>query len=128
MPQPEEVQESHLSLLSQQITKNRDVINDLQHFLTKGMTIVQKQKNKKHKKKISHFCTPLGFKEHLSLDNSCSASGGILNKVNEEGPLESYFDIISLKIEVKPPPQFRVLLLETGEEEQRVPFYNWQGG
>ena len=100
MPQSEEVPESHLSLLSQQITKNRDVINDLQHFLMKGITIVKKQKNKK-KPAATQYCPPLSFQQRLNLERSCSASGGIINKISEEGPLESYFDIISLKIEVK---------------------------
>ena len=28
----------------------------------------------------------------------CSASEGLIDKVNEEGPMESYFDIINIKI------------------------------
>lgn len=86
---------TNLQNISSKFEKNSSVFKDIKNYLLEGMKL---QAQALHSQQ--NMCL---FSESILFKNqeTCSKEGGIQEKVTEEGPLESYFDSISIKIKVK---------------------------
>jgi hypothetical protein len=95
----EEIKKDIKKVMKQQDGEHQSMVYDLKTYF-KRAELKQKQEELIRKEILERTTCDVLQNFVLTAKNQCSTTDHLLHLVREEGPLESYFEVLNLKIEV----------------------------